>query len=293
MIRSMTGFGASEADLGGQKLRVELHSVNHRFAEIAVRLPRTLSHFEPPLRNLLMQSLGRGKITFIASWEGGREESARPVRIDIDRAKRYMDDLRRLKSALKLNDDLGMAMVLGLPDVVVTGSEPTADDQAWVTLESAARSAIDELVKMRDNEGKVLAEEFDRRVKRIEELVGKSEERGAARPGEAKEKLLARLKPLLDGIDVDPQRLAQEVAFLAERLDCTEECVRLRAHLGQFRALLTSPDPAGRKLNFLLQEMNREANTMGSKANDADLGALVIELKDELEKVREQVQNVE
>lgn len=292
MIRSMTGFGAAEADLGGQKLRVELHSVNHRFAEIAVRLPRTLSHFEPPLRNLLMQSLGRGKITFIASWEG-REESVRPVRIDVERAKRYMDDLRRLKSALKLNDDVDMAMVLALPDVVVTGSEPTADDQAWVTLESAARNAIAELVKMRDNEGKVLAEEFDRRVKRIEELVGKSEERGVARPAEAKEKLLARLKPLLDGVDVDPQRLAQEVAFLAERLDCTEECVRLRAHIGQFRALLTSPDPAGRKLNFLLQEMNREANTMGAKANDADLGALVIELKDELEKVREQVQNVE
>jgi uncharacterized protein (TIGR00255 family) len=288
----MTGYGAAEADLGGQKLRVELHSVNHRFAEIAVRLPRALSHFEPPLRNLLMQSLGRGKITFIASWEG-RDESARPVRIDVDRAKRYMDDLRRLKSALKLNGEIDMQTVLALPDVVVTSAEPTADDQAWVTLESAGRNAISELIVMRDNEGKMLAEEFDRRVTRIEQLVTKAEERGALRPGEAKEKLMARLKPLLDGVEVDPQRLAQEVAFLAERLDCTEECVRLRAHLSQFRNLLTSPESAGRKLNFLLQEMNREANTMGSKANDADLGALVIDLKDELEKVREQVQNVE
>ena len=292
MIRSMTGYGAAEADLGGQKLRVELHSVNHRFAEIAVRLPRALSHFEPPLRNLLMQNLGRGKITFIATWEG-RDEGSRPVRIDVDRAKRYMDDLRRLKSALKLNGDLNMQTVLALPDVVVTSAEPAAGDEAWVTLEAAARSAITELLRMRDNEGKSLGEEFYRRMTRIDALVTKSEERGASRPSEAKEKLLARLKPLLDGIEVDPQRLAQEVAFLAERLDCTEEFVRLRAHLSQFRALLADPEPAGRKLNFLLQEMNREANTMGSKANDAELGALVIELKDELEKVREQVQNVE
>jgi uncharacterized protein (TIGR00255 family) len=292
MIRSMTGYGAAEADLGGQKLRVELHSVNHRFAEIAVRLPRLLSHFEPPLRNLLTQSLGRGKITFIASWEG-REEGVRPVRIDVERAKRYLDDLRRLKSALKLNGELDIQMVLALPDVVVIGAEPTADDGAWGTIEAAARHAVSELVRMRDTEGKSLAEEFDRRMTRIETLVTRAEERGASRPGEAKEKLLARLKPLLDGIEVDPQRLAQEVAFLAERLDCTEECVRLRAHLSQFRSLTADPEPAGRKLNFLLQEMNREANTMGSKANDTELGALVIDLKDELEKVREQVQNVE
>jgi len=293
MIRSMTGYGTAETELGGQMLRLEIHSVNHRFSEIAVRLPRSLSHFEPPLRHLLTQSLGRGKITFSANWEGKGEETSRPVRIDTERARRYMDDLRRLKSALKLNGEIDLTTVLALPDVVVAGAEPTADEEAWVTIEAAARRAASDLVSMRETEGKALTKDFQQRLDRIEAMVKKAEERGASRPAEAKEKLLARLKPLLDGIDVDPQRLAQEVAFLAERLDVTEECVRLRAHLSQFRALLADPDPAGRKLNFLLQEMNREANTMGSKANDADLGALVIDLKDELEKIREQVQNVE
>jgi len=292
MIRSMTGYGAAETELGGQTLRVEIHSVNHRFSEVAVRLPRALSHFEPPLRHLLTQSLGRGKITFSASLEG-KDESTRPVRIDTERARRYMDDLRRLKSALKLNGEIDLTTVLALPDVVVAGAEPTADEQAWVTIEAAARRAASDLVTMREAEGKALTQDFQQRLDRIEEMVRKAEERGASRPAEAKEKLLARLKPLLDGIDVDPQRLAQEVAILADRLDITEECVRLRAHLSQFRALLADSEPSGRKLNFLLQEMNREANTMGSKANDADLGALVIDLKDELEKIREQVQNVE
>jgi uncharacterized protein (TIGR00255 family) len=204
-----------------------------------------------------------------------------------------MDDLRRLKSALKLNGEIDLTTVLALPDVVVAGAEPSADEEAWVTLEAAARRAVGDLVSMRETEGRALGEEFNHRLTKIEELVKRAEERGALRPAEAKEKLLGRLKPLLDGIDVDPQRLAQEVALLAERLDCTEECVRLKAHLSQFRSLLADGDPAGRKLNFLLQEMNREANTMGSKANDAELGALVIDLKDELEKLREQVQNVE
>jgi uncharacterized protein (TIGR00255 family) len=292
MIRSMTGYGSAETELGGQSLRVEIHSVNHRFSEIAVRLPRALAHFEPPLRHLLTQSLGRGKITLSASWEG-RDEGSRPVRIDVDRARRYMDDLRRIKSALKLNGEIDLTTVLALPDVVVAGAEPAADEEAWVQIEAVARRAASELVTMRETEGKALARDFANRLQKIEELVGNAEARGATRPAEAKEKLLARLKPLLDGVEVDPQRLAQEVAFLAERLDITEECVRLRAHLSQFRALLGDPEPAGRKLNFLLQEMNREANTMGAKSNDADLGALVIDLKDELEKIREQVQNVE
>ena len=292
MIRSMTGYGSSEIELGGQSLRIEIHSVNHRFSEIGVRLPRALAHFEPPLRNLLTQTLGRGKISFSASWEG-KDEGTRLVRIDTERARRYMDDLRRLKSALKLNGEIDLTTVLALPDVVVAGAEPSADEDAWVSIEAAARRAAAALVTMRETEGKALARDFANRLQKIEELVGKAEARGSTRPAEVKEKLLARLKPLLDGIEVDPQRLAQEVAFLAERLDITEECVRLRAHLSQFRALLGDPEPAGRKLNFLLQEMNRESNTMGAKSNDADLGALVIDLKDELEKIREQVQNVE
>jgi uncharacterized protein (TIGR00255 family) len=146
---------------------------------------------------------------------------------------------------------------------------------------------------MRDREGQALAAEFTKRLDAVEALVREAEQRAPLRPAEARDRLMARIKPLLGEIEVDPVRLAQEVAFLAERLDCTEECVRLHAHLAQFRELMAGPEPAGRKLNFLLQEMNREVNTLGSKANDTGLAKLTIGLKDELEKLREQVQNVE
>jgi len=292
MIRSMTGYGAAEADLGGHKLSIEIHSVNHRFAEISVRLPRSLSHFENSIRTLLGQTLGRGKITFNASWEG-RDDGGRRVRIDVERARKYLDDLRRMKSALKLNGDFDMNMILALPDVVVSETESVGEDDTWVALEAIVRRAAVDHMSMREREGQALREELEKRLGLIETALTRIEEKAPVRPVEAKEKLVARLKPLLDGVEVDPGRLAQEVALLAERLDCTEECVRLRAHLAQFRSLLTDPEPAGRKLNFLLQEMNREVNTIGSKANDAEIGSIVIDLKDELEKVREQVQNVE
>jgi uncharacterized protein (TIGR00255 family) len=146
---------------------------------------------------------------------------------------------------------------------------------------------------MKTREGEALKKEFEVRLAAIEGLLARAEARAPMRPKEAQERLLSRLKPLLGDVPVDPVRVAQEVAFLAERLDCTEECVRMRAHLDQFRRLFTDAEAAGRKLNFLLQEMNREVNTLGSKGNDATIAEVVIELKDEIEKLREQVQNVE
>jgi uncharacterized protein (TIGR00255 family) len=292
MIRSMTGYGAAEGELGGQRLAAQIQSVNHRFAEISVRLPRSLSQFENQLRSVLAQSLGRGKITFGAAFDG-REEPGRRVRFDIERARQYMDEVRKLKLALRLNDELTVATVLGLPDVIVAESAGVSDDEAWPALEKLARAAIADLTSMREREGQALAEEFGKRLDAIEALVKQAEARAPLRPTEARDRLMTRLKPLLGEIEVDPVRLAQEVAFLAERLDCTEECVRLHAHLAQFRELMAGPEAAGRKLNFLLQEMNREVNTLGSKANDTELARLTIGLKDELEKLREQVQNVE
>ena len=292
MIRSMTGYGVAEAELGGQRLAAQVQSVNHRFAEITIRLPRSLSQFENQLRALLAQSLGRGKITFNASFDG-REEPGRRVRIDIERARQYMDEVRKLKLALRLNDDLDIATVLSLPDIIVAETSSLPEEEAWTRLETVARAAVADLTSMRDREGQALAAEFTKRLDAVEALVREAEQRAPLRPAEARDRLMARIKPLLGEIEVDPVRLAQEVAFLAERLDCTEECVRLHAHLAQFRELMAGPEPAGRKLNFLLQEMNREVNTLGSKANDTELARLTIGLKDELEKLREQVQNVE
>jgi uncharacterized protein (TIGR00255 family) len=292
MIRSMTGFGTAETELGGQRLSAQVQSVNHRFAEVSVRLPRSLAPFENPLRQLLAQLLTRGKINFVASWEGG-EDPARRVRIDAERARQYVEELRALRIQLGIAGEIELSTLLALPDVVSTAVLSDGEEQTWEVIEKLARAAAADLLSMRTREGDALKQEFVLRLQQVEKLLGRAEARAPLRPAEAKEKLEARLRPLLGDIPVDPARLAQEIAFLAERLDCTEECVRLRAHIGQYRALLDDPEPTGRKLNFLLQEMNREANTMGSKANDAELAALVIDLKDELEKLREQVQNVE
>ena len=292
MIRSMTGFGTAEIEVGGQRLSAQVQSVNHRFAEISVRLPRSLAAYESPLRQMLAQLLTRGKINFVAAWEGG-EDPARLVRIDGERAARYLEELRALRTQLGLDGDITLSTLLSLPDVVHASAPEDGQADAWPALESLARAAAADLLAMRGREGDALKQEFILRLQQVEKLLARVEARAPLRPAEAKEKLEARLRPLLDGVPVDPARLAQEVAFLAERLDCTEECVRLRAHIGQYRALLDDPEPSGRKLNFLLQEMNREVNTMGSKANDAELAAVVIDLKDELEKLREQVQNVE
>ncbi len=292
MIRSMTGFGAAEGEIAGHRLTAQLQSVNHRFAEVSIRLPRPLLPFENQLRLLLGQNVGRGKVVFSASLDGV-DESGRKVRFDLERARQYMDEIRHLKAALRLNGEPDIATILALPDVVVADQSAFPEEEAWTVLEKTARAAAADLLTMRDREGQALAEEFKKRLERIDSLVARAEERGPLRPEEARDRMMTRLKPLLGDVEVDPVRLAQEVAFLAERLDTTEECVRLRAHVAQFRELMAGADPAGRKLNFLLQEMNREVNTMGSKANDAELARLVIDLKDELEKVREQVQNVE
>jgi uncharacterized protein (TIGR00255 family) len=292
MIRSMTGFGTAETELGGQRLSAQVQSVNHRFAEVSVRLPRSLGAHENPLRQLLAQLLTRGKITFTASWDGG-EDPAKRVRIDVERARQYMEELKALRGSLGLKGDIELPTLLGMPDVVSTSAAEDAEEETWTRLEALGRAAAADLLSMRTREGEALKVEFVVRLQHVETLLGHVEARAPLRPAEAKEKLEARLRPLLGDVPVDAGRLAQEIAFLAERLDCTEECVRLRAHIGQFRALLDDPEPAGRKLNFLLQEMNREVNTMGSKANDADLAVFVIDLKDELEKLREQVQNVE
>jgi uncharacterized protein (TIGR00255 family) len=183
--------------------------------------------------------------------------------------------------------------VATLNDVFQWERAAVDEEKLWGQVKQVIEASLDNMAQMKQREGDALLREFEIRLRRIEELLARAEERAPLRPKEAQERMMSRLKPLLGDIPVDPIRLAQEVAFLAERLDCTEECVRLRAHLSQFRRLFTDAELAGRKLNFLLQEMNREVNTLGSKGNDAVIAEVVIELKDEVEKLREQVANVE
>lgn len=292
MIRSMTGYGAAEQATDAGRLSAEIRSVNHRYCEISLRLPRSISGLEGPVRTLLGERIARGKVSMHVSWEGYEEEGGR-LRVNHDVARQYLGALTELKSKYDLAGEATVQSVANLPDVFRWERAAVDQDRLWTVVRQVVEAAVDAMTLMKRREGEALEREFEHRLRRVEQLLAVAEVRAPLRPAEAKEKMLARLKPLLDGVEVDPVRLAQEVAFLAEKLDCTEECVRLRAHLDQFRRLFNDPELAGRKLNFLLQEMNREVNTLGSKGNDPALAEVVIELKDEVEKLREQVQNVE
>ncbi|MEO6462110.1 MAG: YicC/YloC family endoribonuclease [Candidatus Eisenbacteria bacterium] len=292
MIRSMTGYGAAEVATEAGRLSAEIRSVNHRYCEISLRLPRSVSGLEGPVRQHLTERLSRGKINLTVSWEGYEEEGGR-LRVNHDVARQVVAALTELKDKYELSGALDARAIASMPDVLTWDRPPVDDIRLWEQLKKVLDGTLDNMAQMKVREGDSLRREFETRLESIERLLARAEERAPLRPREAQERMLARLKPLLDNIPIDPVRVAQEIAFLAERLDCTEECVRMRAHLDQFRRLFADAEPAGRKLNFLLQEMNREVNTLGSKGNDAVIAEVVIELKDEIEKVREQVQNVE
>ena len=292
MIRSMTGYGAAERATEAGRLSAEIRSVNHRYCEISLRLPRSIAGLEGAVRAYLTEKLARGKINLTVTWEGYEEDGGR-LKVNHAVAEQVVAALSELKAKYHLGGEVDARSVATMPDVL-TWERPSGDDEKrWAELKVVLEAVVENMAKMKEREGNALEHEFETRLQAIEARLARAEERAPLRPKEAQERMLARLKPLLADVPVDPVRVAQEVAFLAERLDCTEECVRLRAHLSQFRRLFTDAEPAGRKLNFLLQEMNREVNTIGSKGNDAIIAEVVIELKDEVEKLREQVQNVE
>ncbi len=292
MIRSMTGYGSAERATQEGQLTAEIRSVNHRYCEISLRLPRAVAGLESRVRQLLTERLSRGKITLSVTWEGFEGDGGR-IRVDHEVVRQYLSTALELKEKYNLPGEIDVQGLLEFPEVITRERVKEDEEALWALLQAVLEAAIANMAQMKEREGQSLQQEFTKRLAKIEELVAQAEVRAPLRPAEAQERMLARLKPLLDSVPVDPVRLAQEIAFLAERLDCTEECVRLRAHLSQFRRLFDDPEPAGRKLNFLLQEMNREVNTLGSKGNDPALSELVIDLKDEVEKVREQVANVE
>jgi len=292
MIRSMTGYGAAELGTEHGRLSAEIRSVNHRYCEISLRLPRSISGLEGPVRQLLTDRLARGKINLSVSWEGYEDAGGR-LKVNHDVARQYVEAMAELKAKYGLIGDPDLRAVASMNDVFQWERAAVDEEKLWGQVKQVIEASLDNMAQMKQREGDALLREFETRLARIEELLVRAEVRAPLRPKEAQERMMSRLKPLLGDIPVDPIRLAQEIAFLAERLDCTEECVRLRAHLSQFRRLFIDAELAGRKLGFLLQEMNREVNTLGSKGNDALIAEIVIELKDEVEKLREQVANVE
>ena len=292
MIRSMTGYGSAEVERSGQRVSAEIRSVNHRFCEVSIRGPKVALLFEEQIRRVVQDRYSRGKFNLTISWSGAGERGE-VLKLNDDVARRYVDLMSDLKTRYGLSGEVDLATVAGLPDLFTWEHSSMSDEESWEVLEVVVNQACDNMTLMKDREGKALARDFELRLGIIRRELDTVVERAPLRPLEAKERMLGRIKPLLDDVEMDPVRIAQEVAMLADRLDCTEECVRLSAHLEQFQHLIDNSEMAGRKLNFLLQEMNREANTIGSKANDVTIGRAVIVMKEEIERIREQVQNAE
>ncbi len=299
MTRSMTGFGAAEGRVGDLRVTVEVRSVNHRFFTPSVKLPGALAPFETEAREALRGRVARGHVTLSARVE--REDASAPVaglQIDDARLDAYVDAYERLQRRKAIHTlTLDFAHLVRLPGVLVDEVEPAPAGAEGTAAELVAivQAAVAALTAMRDAEGARLAEVLRDRIGIMEAAYARIAERAPARLVEQRDRLRAAVRELADGVAVDEGRLAQEVAVLADRLDVSEEIDRFRAHVAAFRALLDAPgdEPVGKRLGFLLQEMLREANTTGSKANDAAMLADVVTVKEELERVREQVENVE
>ena len=291
MIRSMTGLGFAEGEFHGARIAVELRTVNHRGLDISLRLPRFLATMEVAVKRVIQENLSRGKVTAAVTWDGDSDGAAE-LRLDRDAALRYITLLRTLQQEYDLPGEVNILTVAARPEIVAWERPGVSEADAWGVVEPLVRAAAQDLDTMRANEGRALAADLQQRIAEMNVLIEEINERAPQRVIALRDAMHARLQGLLTDIPVDTNRLAMEIAMHADRLDVTEECVRLRAHNAQFLELVQAED-AGRKLNFLLQEMNREVNTIGSKANDVDIVNRVVVLKEEIEKIREQVQNVE
>jgi len=296
MIRSMTGFGSADGEVGGARVSVEVRSVNHRFFSPSIKLPGALARWEGDVRDAMRRGVTRGHVTLSARFDRDESESATTLPIDESRFASYVAQLRALQDRYALADTLDVSAILRLPDVFVTGAareELTAD--AGLQLVAIVEGAVASLLAMRATEGGRLVAYLDERLLVIEGALARVSVRAPARVIEQRDRLRTAVKDLTEGLAVDERRLAQEIALLADRLDVQEELSRFGAHIDAFRAALASaqPDGVGKRLGFLLQEMLREANTTGSKGNDAAIVADVLLVKEELERIREQVENLE
>lgn len=292
MIKSMTGFGRGEHEEFGRSYIVEIKSVNHRYSDISVKLPKQLSYLEDTIRKFVSEHISRGKIDVYITQDKYSEDEIH-VTVDHALASSYIKALHELRDTYKLEDDVSVSNVSKFPDLLTVDRVEDDKDKVWNTLSAAIEESLENLTKMREMEGRKLFEDLSNRAKYIKSVVDEINKRSPVVVQEYKTKLEERIKQLLGDIPVDETRLAQEVAIFADKSSITEEIVRLYSHLDQLLSILNEDVPVGRKLDFLVQEMNREINTIGSKASDIIITRYVVEVKSEIEKIREQIQNIE
>lgn len=291
-MKSMTGYGRAKEVRDGKTITVELRAVNHRYLDCTVKAPRQYGFLDDAVKKAAAARIARGKVEIFVGVEV-EEGGDVAVTVNHQLAKRYLDALHDLSETYGLRDDVTVMSLAKLPDVL--GSERIEQDAEAMTREVLAvfQQACDGFDQMREREGEKLAEDVRNRCAAIERMVGEVETRSPERVKEYREKLLARMQEVLADTSIDETRILTEAAIYADKTAVDEETVRLRSHLHQMDGMLKETQPIGRKLDFLVQEVNREANTIGSKANDVTLARIVVDIKSEIEKIREQIQNIE
>ena len=292
MIKSMTGYGRYEIEEKERKVNVEISTVNHRYCDLSIRMPKALTHLEDEIRKCIKQFIARGKVEvsiYITSMSADDVE----VVVNEPACTAYIEALRKIGTKLGLNDNIGMAEVMRLNDVITIQKKQADLEVIWPMIDQALRQALTQLVAMREKEGMILKNDLLEKADNMLRLVGELEHLSVEVVNTYKLKLEERISRLLEEIPVDKTRLAMEVALFADRAAIDEELTRLKSHVGQLKMILEEESSIGRKLDFLMQEMNREANTIASKAGDYTITSYAVELKSEIEKIREQIQNIE
>lgn len=292
MIESMTGFGSGKSTQKGITVTVEIRSVNNRFVELSAKLPKILQNREGDLKEIIRTELNRGKITVNIQLEKESIDST-PLMVDTIMAKRYTKLLQQLILETGIQDEVKLDHLLKFNDIFISSSDENTNELEWEVTKIALKQAITSLREMRKAEGEALSKDFAYRIQLMRQTAEQVKKLSEGRSELERKKLQEKIASIITDDKINPDRLELEIALLCERLDITEELVRLDNHLDFFINAINEPTSSGRKLNFLVQEMNREVNTIGSKSNSSETAHLVVGLKEELERIREQLQNIE
>lgn len=292
MIRSMTGFGRSQEVIDGYSVSFEIKSVNHRYFEFYSRVPRQFGFLEEKLKSFVKDRVSRGKIECYLSIEELEAEDAQ-VLVNKSLAAGYVNALSKISDDFGLKNDITAMQIARFPEVLSVHKEESDEEKIWNVVKTVADSAVDKFVKMRETEGARLKEDIAGRAEAILECVSFVEQRSPQTVKEYNDRLLARMKEILDERNIDESRILTEAAIYADKVAVAEETVRLRSHISQLVEFLKSDEAVGRKMDFLVQEINRETNTIGSKCQDVEITKRVLTMKNEIEKIREQIQNIE
>ena len=292
MVLSMTGYGRAEQERSGRDITVEIKSVNSRYFEYTSRMPRSFAFLDDKLKKLVNATISRGKTELALTVVNiGAPEAS--ISVNLDLAKGYLDAIGEMSSALGVENDVTAGTLTRFSDIFTTRKAETDEEQLWADVKAVAEAAVENFVAMRAAEGEKLRADILSRLVYLEQAVGEIEQTSAERVQKYTEKLYAKLKALLEDTNIDEARILTEAAIFADKTAVDEETVRLRSHIAQYRSILELDEPVGRKLDFLTQELNRETNTIGSKCQDLDITRTVVDMKAEIEKIREQIQNLE